>query len=128
MIVRRARVADVGAAALVAAAVAEEDFLGLQPPVDLEERAERFRDLIAREAMWVLEARGQVVGYAAAPETTPGVLSVGMAIEATARGQGGGRALLAAVQNHARSTGAQNLARGVDRQRPGNRALRRVRI
>ncbi|MBV9336443.1 MAG: GNAT family N-acetyltransferase [Solirubrobacterales bacterium] len=110
MIVRRARVADVGAAALVAAAVAEEDFLGLQPPVDLEERAERFRDLIAREAMWVLEARGQIVGYAAAPETTPGVLSVGMAIEATARGQGGGRALLAAVQNHARSAGAHKIS------------------
>jgi len=38
----------VGAAALVAAAVAEEDFLGLQPPVDLEERAQRYRELIAQ--------------------------------------------------------------------------------
>jgi hypothetical protein len=45
VIVRRARDADVGEAALVAAAVAEEDFLGLQPPVDLAARAERYREL-----------------------------------------------------------------------------------
>ncbi|MBV8948165.1 MAG: GNAT family N-acetyltransferase [Solirubrobacterales bacterium] len=110
MIVRRAREADVGAAALVAAAVAEEDFLGLQPPVDLEERAQRYRELIAQEAMWVLEVGEQVAGYAAAPETTPGVLSVGMAIQRTARGQGGGRALLGAVQEHARTSGAHKIS------------------
>ena len=110
MNVRRARVADVDAAARVAAAVAEEDFLGLQPPVDLDERAERFRELIAQEAMWVLEAEGQIVGYAAAPQNTPGVLSVGMAIKATGRGRGGGRALLGAIQEHARSTGAHKIS------------------
>ena len=110
VIVRRARVEDVGAAARVAAAVAEEDFLGLQPPVDPEERAQRYRELIDQEAMWVLEAEGQIVGYAAAPERTPGVLSVGMAIKAPARGQGGGRALLAAIQQHARTTGAHKIS------------------
>ena len=110
VIVRRARDADVGGAALVAAAVAEEDFLGLQPPVDVEERAQRFRELIAQEAMWVLEDAGQIVGYGAAPETTAGVLTVGMAIEAAARGQGGGRGLLAAIQDHARTTGAHKIS------------------
>jgi hypothetical protein len=48
VIVRRGGDADVRDAVLVAAAVAEEDFLRLQPPVDLEARAERFRELSSR--------------------------------------------------------------------------------
>jgi putative acetyltransferase len=73
VIVRRARDADVRDAALVAAAVAEEDFLGLQPPVDLEARAERYREF-------------------------------------EARGRGGGRALLKAVQDHARACKAHKIS------------------
>jgi putative acetyltransferase len=110
VIVRRARDADLKAAAHVVAAVAEEDFLGAQPPVNLEERSQRFRELIEQDALWVLEHQGMVVGYAGAPETVPGVLSVGMAILAEARGQGGGRALLAAIQEHARAADAHKIS------------------
>jgi ribosomal protein S18 acetylase RimI-like enzyme len=108
--VRRARDADVSEAALVAAAVAEEGFLGLQPPVDLALRAERCRELIEQDALWVLEHQGKVVGYAGAPETVPGVRSIGMAIVAQARGMGGGRALLDAVKEHARFAGAHKIS------------------
>ena len=110
VIVRLARDADLRDAALVAAAVAEEGFLGLQPPVDLEARAERYNELIEQDALWVLEDHGRIVGYAAAPQTVPGVLSIGMAILAEARGQGGGRALLSAIQEHARKTSAHKIS------------------
>jgi hypothetical protein len=96
-IVRRARGADAEAAARVVAAVAEEDFLGVQPPVDVEARAERLRELIEQGALWVLEAEGTVVGYVGAPHTVPGVLSLGTAIQSNPRGRGGGRALVKAV-------------------------------
>jgi ribosomal protein S18 acetylase RimI-like enzyme len=110
VIVRRARNADLDAAARIVAAVAEEGFLGTQPPVDLDERSERFRELVEQDALWVLEDQGKVVGYAGAPETVPGVLGVGMAILAEARGQGGGRALLSAIQEHARATDAHKIS------------------
>jgi putative acetyltransferase len=110
VIVRQARDADVSDAALVAAAVAEEGFLGLQPPVDLEARADRYNELIDQDALWVLEHQDKIVGYAAAPETVPGVLSIGMAILAEARGQGGGRALLTAIKDHAHKTGAHKIS------------------
>jgi RimJ/RimL family protein N-acetyltransferase len=58
----------------------------------------------------VLEHQGQIVGYAGAPETVPGVRSIGMAILAEARGQGGGRALLTAVKDHARETEAHKIS------------------
>jgi hypothetical protein len=48
VIVRRARHEDLDAAARVIAAVAEEDFLGAQPPVDIDDRVARFRELIDR--------------------------------------------------------------------------------
>jgi ribosomal protein S18 acetylase RimI-like enzyme len=110
VIVRRARDADVTAAALVTAAVAPEGFLGAQPPVDLQARAQAYAELIEQGALWVLEDQGKVVGYAAAPELVPGVLGIGMAILAEARGQGGGRALLAAIQEHARATDAHKIS------------------
>ena len=43
MIVRRAHVADATDAARTIAVVAPEDLLGTQPPVDIEERAESWR-------------------------------------------------------------------------------------
>ncbi|HYB26986.1 MAG TPA: GNAT family N-acetyltransferase [Solirubrobacteraceae bacterium] len=110
MIVRRARPADSAEAARGFAAVAEEGFLGAQPPVDLKDREQRFMELIERDAFWVLEDDGRIVGHAAAPESTPGVLSIGMAILADARGRGGGRALLDAIKEHARSTGAHKIS------------------
>jgi len=110
VIVRRARPADSAEAARGFAAVAEEGFLGAQPPVDLKDREQRFMELIERDAFWVLEDDGRIVGHAAAPESTPGVLSIGMAILADARGRGGGRALLDAIKEHARSTGAHKIS------------------
>jgi putative acetyltransferase len=110
VIVRRARDADASAAALVTAAVAPEGFLGAQPPVDPEARADQYAELIEQDALWVLEDRGSVVGYAGAPETVPGVLGIGMAILPEARGRGGGKALLAAIQDHARATGAHKIS------------------
>jgi [ribosomal protein S18]-alanine N-acetyltransferase len=110
VIVRRATIADVDSAAYVIAAVAEEDFLGAQPPVDLEERARRFAELVDAQSLWVLDDDDRIVGYAAAPESVRGVLSVGMAVLASARGQGGGRALLTAVKEHARRVGAHKIS------------------
>ena len=113
MIVRRANVADVSDVARVVAAVAPEGFLGAQPPVDIDERAERLQALLEQgepAAMWVLEDEGEVVGYLAVQEGVPGVLSLGMAILAASRGQGGGRALLEAALEHAREAGAHKIS------------------
>jgi ribosomal protein S18 acetylase RimI-like enzyme len=76
----------------------------------LKDREQRFMELIEREAFWVLEDDGRIVGHAAAPESTPGVLSIGMAVLAEARGRGGGRALLDAIKEHARSSGAHKIS------------------
>ena len=101
-------------AARVLAAVAEEGFLGAQPPVDLEQRAERFRSIIERgepAGVWVLEDNdGRQLGHVAVEEVVPGVLGLGMAILPEARGQGGGRALVAAVQDHARACQAHKIS------------------
>lgn len=114
MIVRRARYEDLEASARALAAVAEEDVLGAEPPVDIDDRVRRYRELIDRgdpTALWVLEDDdGQVVGQVAVQETVSGVLSLGMAIVAPARGGGGGRALLGAAQEHARSCGAHKIS------------------
>lgn len=114
MIVRRAGVADVTDAARTVAAVAPEGFLGAQPPVDVEQRTERLRDIVERghpAGLWVLEDDdGRQIGHAAVEETTPGVLTIGMAILAEFRGRGGGRTLLAAVQEHARTSGAHKIS------------------
>jgi ribosomal protein S18 acetylase RimI-like enzyme len=122
VIVREASTGDVEAVALVVAAVAPEGFLGAQPPVDLTERAERLRRTVEGEGtarLWVLDDRGQVVGYLGAEETVPGVFSLGMAIVSQARGRGGGRALLAALEEHARSCGAHKLWLEVWTDNPG---------
>ena len=114
MIVRRAHVGDAAAAARVVAAVAEEGFLGTQPPVDVEQRAERFRAIIERgepAGVWVLEDdEGRQVGHVAVEESVPGVLGLGMAILPEARGHGGGRALIEAVQDHARACQAHKIS------------------
>jgi RimJ/RimL family protein N-acetyltransferase len=99
--------------ARVLAAVAEEGLIATEPPVDLEARAERFREAIEGDgpaANWVLEDGGRVVGSAGVRESgPPGVLSIGMAILPEARGRGGGRALLEAIVEHARSCGAHKV-------------------
>jgi ribosomal protein S18 acetylase RimI-like enzyme len=107
--VRPATVQDATAMAQIIAAVAPEGSLGAQPPVDVEARAERFREMITSEAAFVLEDEGRVVGAAAVDERHPGVLRLGMAILPEGRGRGGGRALLAAVETYARGRGAHKV-------------------
>ena len=105
---------DAAGAACVVAAVAGEGFLGAQPPVDVEQRTERFRAIIERgepAGVWVLEDdEGRQVGHVAVEESVPGVLGIGMAILPEARGQGGGRALVAEVKDHARTYGAHKIS------------------
>jgi len=107
LIVRRALAADAEAIARVYAAVAEEGFLGAQPPVDVAERSERFRERI--DKMWVLLDGERIVGHAHADQRVPGVMTFGMAILREARGRGGGRALLDAMLEHAREIGAHKV-------------------
>jgi ribosomal protein S18 acetylase RimI-like enzyme len=112
VIVRQATPDDVDAVARVVAVVAPEGFLGAQPPVDLSERAERFRKTVEGDGtarLWVLDDDGRVVGYLGAEESVPGVFSLGMAMLPDARGRGGGRALLDALEGHARGSGAHKL-------------------
>jgi RimJ/RimL family protein N-acetyltransferase len=112
MVVRKATVEDAEAMALIIAAVAEEGSIGTEPPVDVEERAARYRDLIAEPGLtgaWVLDDGGRVLGAASARERVTGVLHLGMSILPEARGQGGGRALLATILEHARTGGAHKV-------------------
>ena len=112
MFVRRARIEDVEAIALIMAAIAQEGLIGTEPPVDLEVQARRFREVIEAEsptAAWVLEDAGRVVGSADAHERASGVLYIGMGILLEARRRGGGRTFLQAVLEHARSCGAHKL-------------------
>jgi RimJ/RimL family protein N-acetyltransferase len=114
VIVRRAHDADLTDAARTVAVVAPEGSLGAQPPVDIEQRAARLREFIERDepaALFILEDDdGRQVGHAAVEEATPGVLTIGMAILPEARGRGGGRALLDAVQQHAKAGGAHKIS------------------
>jgi [ribosomal protein S18]-alanine N-acetyltransferase len=57
----------------------------------------------------VLDDAGRVVSNASVRETVPGVLYLGMAILPEARGRGGGRALLAAILEHAEASGAHKV-------------------
>jgi RimJ/RimL family protein N-acetyltransferase len=113
VIVRQAQLGDADAMARVIAAVAPEGSLGAQPPVDLEQRAEWFRDTIGsegRSAAWVLEGEsGEIVGLLSAHERITGVLSLGMAVVARARSMGGGTRLLDAVVAYGREAGAHKV-------------------
>lgn len=98
--------------ARVIAAVAQEEVLGAEPPVDVGERASRFRETLEGDGpalMWVLDDGGEVVGNAGVQERVRGVLSLGMAVLPARRGRGGGRALLEAILEHGRSCGAHKV-------------------
>ena len=115
-LVRRAEIEDADAMERIIAVVAEEGLLGSQPPVDLAARAEKFREAVrsvGRDAVWVLENEGQVVGNAGVGEGPPGELYLGMAPLPDARGQGGGRALLQAIAPYAEGCGAHKIDREV---------------
>jgi putative acetyltransferase len=99
--------------AAVIAAVAPEGLIGAEAPVDVQERARRFRDSIeagAPSGHWVLEEDGRVVGSADVEQRVPGVFTLGMAILPEFRGRGRGRMLLDRALAHARDCGGHKLA------------------
>ncbi|HZO58058.1 MAG TPA: GNAT family N-acetyltransferase [Solirubrobacterales bacterium] len=113
MTVRKATSDDAPAAARLLATVAEEGTIAAEPPVDVEARAEKFRQAIESggpAAVLILEEEGRMVGHAGVQELeTPGVFTFGMAVHPDARGRGGGRALLRAILEHARACGAHKV-------------------
>lgn len=113
MIVREATSGDCEAIARVMAAVAKEGSIGTEAPVDVQARAQQFRETLENlgaGGMWVLDDEGRVVGNAGAYQSgSAGVLSFGMALLPEARGRGGGRALLETILEHARSRGAHKV-------------------
>jgi RimJ/RimL family protein N-acetyltransferase len=87
---------------------AEEGWIATEPPVDVAEWTERFRRTIEGDepdALFVLEDDdGTLVGHAGLhPSRGEGVYSFGMSVLPEARGKGGGRMLLDALVEHARS-------------------------
>ncbi len=114
MQIRPTALDDAAAITEIIAAVAEEGVLGTEPPVDVAERAERLRTMLAGDpapvAFVLIDDRGAVLGSATASSAgPPGVLGLGMAIAREARGRGGGRRLLDAVIAEGRHRGAHKL-------------------
>jgi GNAT superfamily N-acetyltransferase len=94
------------------AVAAEEGWIGTQPPVDVEERAERFRKTIERDEdfLYVVEQDGAIVGHGVLTTTRArGVYSFGILLMEEARGHGAGRKLLERLIEQARSSGAHKL-------------------
>jgi putative acetyltransferase len=113
MHVRRATVADAEAVVGVLATVAEENrWIGTEPGFDVGQRTARIRASIeAGKACWVLEDKdGAVIGnLELLPAHARGVLSLGMAIVAPARGRGGGRLLMGTAMRHLATSDAHKV-------------------
>jgi ribosomal protein S18 acetylase RimI-like enzyme len=113
MRVRPATADDADEMARQYARMAEEGWIAGEPPVDVADRAERFRGLIDADdptAMFVLEVDGAPVGHAGVHAThARGVVTLGMAVMPEARGSGGGRALLDHIVEHARKHGCHKV-------------------
>jgi RimJ/RimL family protein N-acetyltransferase len=97
--------------ALLVAVAQEGRWIGTEAPVDVEARAERLRLRLADgDVLLVLEDDGRHVGNADLHRThAAGVVSLGMAIVADARGRGGGRVLIEALIARARDLGCHKL-------------------
>ena len=113
MRVRRATAADAEALVGVLATVAEENrWIGTEAGFDVAERTARERRWIEEGgARWVLEDDdGAVIGNLGVhPTHARGVLSLGMAIVAPARGRGGGRMLMDTALRHLATTDAHKV-------------------
>jgi len=110
--VREALAEDAEACAAILAVVAEEGLIATEPPVDVEARAQGFREMLAADKgdrIWVLCAggdgmqEGAIVGLLGLhPAPVPGVLTLGTTILDGHRGAGGGRLLMEAALGWAR--------------------------
>lgn len=122
--IRPGEEADVDAWLDVFEAVAAEGrWLGAEAPIDRPVRRARFAENLAdaRQALFVAEADGRLVGWIALSLAPYGVADLAMAVAEGWRGRGVGRALLAAGVDWARSTGAHKVAL---QAWPHNRAAR----
>ena len=112
MFVREALVEDAERCAAILAVVAEEDLIATEPPVDVEARAQGFRELLApdrSDRLWVLcedEGEEPVGLLGLHPTAVDGVLMLGTAILEGHRGAGGGRLLMEAGLEWARGAGS----------------------
>jgi putative acetyltransferase len=106
MRVRRFVAEDADACAAVFATVAEEGrWILTEPPVDVAEFSLRMRTNPG--PMWVLEDDGgRIIGHLGlhAVPRAPGVMSLGMNVVSQSRGRGGGRALMEAALEYARTS------------------------
>ena len=108
--IRPAREGDRRALALLFAAVAEErEWIGAEPPVDVERRAAALR----LDATLVAVAGEEVVGALDVAPTTFGFGEIGMMVARDRRGRGIGSALVAAAVEWARARGLHKLALSV---------------
>jgi len=126
--VRRALPEDVEALVDLFVAVVEEGhWLGTEPPVDRNERRERFLDQVdgalTERASLVAVAGDEVVGHARVDVTPYNVAGLGMMVDARWRGRGVGGALVRAVVEVTRELGAHKLALQVW---PHNETARRL--
>jgi RimJ/RimL family protein N-acetyltransferase len=111
--VRPATLDDVDAVVAMLVEVAGEGrWIGIEAPVDVEQRRRRMVEDIEREEAIVLvaEAGGQPVGELGLYLARYGVADLGMVVAAGWRGRGVGTALLAEAIARARTAGAHKIA------------------
>ncbi len=107
-VVRPARAADGREMAELFAAVAEErDGIATEPPVDIDERAERFAG--SADGSIVAVAGGRIIGGIHVDASRHGYGEIGMMVDRDWRGRGVGTALLRAAIEWARGRGLHKL-------------------
>jgi RimJ/RimL family protein N-acetyltransferase len=108
--VRAAEEGDRRALALLFATVAEErDGIAAEPPVDVEERAAKWR----LDGTLVALVDGEIVGQLHVEQSSFGFGEIGMMVAADWRGRGVGAALVAAAIEWARARGLHKLTLSV---------------
>jgi RimJ/RimL family protein N-acetyltransferase len=96
--------------AVVRAVAGERRFILTEPDTVDPERLRGPLEASSEDALWVLEDGDRVVGTTGLhPTRVPGVMALGMAILADARGRGGGTMLLETSLDHARAVGLRKV-------------------